>query len=46
MNLHLCGQLVYDKDIKNIQGGKTDSSTMVLGKLDTYMPEKPKQNRT
>ena len=46
VNLHLNGQLVYDKDVKNIQGGKTDSSTVVLGKLDTYMPKKPKQNRT
>ena len=42
MNLHSCGQLVYDKGVKNIQGGKTDSSTMLLGKVDSYMP---KQNK-
>ena len=43
MNLYLCGQLVYDKEVKNIQRGKTDSSTMVLEKLNSYMPRPPQK---
>ena len=38
INLHIYGQLIFDKGDKNIKWGKSQSlQQMVLGKLDSSM---------